>query len=106
VAVDPLVAADPAVAPHDDEVSVETVDDDRLDLVARVLVPDAEIVVVVDVVVPVAMHAPRAAVATTLAAPAATLERAAGRRRRREDDVWLLMPAMVHSDGQRAPRRV
>jgi len=84
-AVLPLLVADPDDALHDDDASVETLDDvpDDFDVCAVVPVAEAVVVGVLAVPVPAAMHAPRTAVATTLAAPAAALERAAGRRRRR-----------------------
>lgn len=84
-----VLLVEPVEAVHDEDVSV-VVDDVEavLDFVADdfeaavLAAPEVPDVVAVVAVVPAAMHAPSAAVATRLAAPAATRDRAAGRRRR------------------------
>ena len=80
-----LLLVEPVDAVQFDVVSVE-VDDVDLAVVdfdaAVVDAPDVPEVLAVVAVVPDAIQAPSTAVATRLAAPAATRERAAGRRRR------------------------
>ena len=78
-----MLLVEPVEAVQFDDVSVEVDDfvaDDDVDA-AVLAVPEVPDVVAVVAVVPAAMHAPSTAVATRLAAPAATRDRAAGRRR-------------------------
>jgi hypothetical protein len=67
-------------------------------------------VVAVVAVVPAAMEAPRIAVATTLAAPAATRDRAAGRRRRARFGMGCsfvsLMASIIRIGGKGVPKRL
>lgn len=84
-----MLLVDPVDAVQFEDVSVEVVDvveavpDFAVDDFAAAVLDTPDVVAVVAVVVPAAMQAPSTAVATTLAAPAATRERAAGRRRGR-----------------------
>jgi hypothetical protein len=85
-----VLLVEPVEAVQDEDVSVEVVvvveavldfvDDDFDAAVPDV--PEVPDVVAVVAVVPAAMQAPSTAVATRLAAPTATRDRAAGRRRR------------------------
>ena len=83
VAAGAVAFVEPVEAVQLDAVSVEVDELAAVDACVDFTVDDfaAAVVAVVVAVVPVAMQAPRTAVARTLAAPAATRERAAGRRR-------------------------
>jgi hypothetical protein len=101
--VDALV--DPVEADHDDDESAEVVDVVAVDFDAvDLVVPLAAVVVVLMVAVPAAMHAPSVAVASRLATPAATRERAAGRRRRGRAGIGCIWSSLM-SDSLRARRQ-
>jgi hypothetical protein len=94
-------------ADHVEDVSVDVdvvVDPIDSDAVADDCVDTAVVAGDVDAA-PVAMHAPSTAVASTLAVPAATRERAAGRRRRDrsggEGAKCSLMRAIMRMGGKR-----
>lgn len=69
------------------------------------LVDFAALEVVADVPTPVAMHAPRTAVAATLATPVSTRDRAAGLRRRGRGVRSLFMDPMMRTPGKRRSKR-
>jgi hypothetical protein len=86
VAAADVLLVEPVEAAQFEDVSVEVVEvvlDFAVDDFAPAVFDAPDVVAVGAVVVPAAMQAPSTAVATTLAAPAATRERAAGRRRDR-----------------------
>ena len=109
-----LVAPVEAVQLDDVSVEVEVVDVDTLldfavgDFAVAVLdVPD--VAAVEAAVVPAAMQAPSTALATTLAAPAATRDRAAGRRRDRFGVGWVgssLMGPIIRIGGKGPAKRL
>jgi hypothetical protein len=110
VAAEVVLLVDPVDADH---VAFELVEVD-VDVEPEVLDFDAAAVVFVAAVdavvvdaVPVAMQAPSTAVATTLAAPAVTRDRAAGRRRARcrlVDVGCSLMPTIMRIGGKWRPK--